>query len=83
MLTSTPTKLSESSLVVEVLGNYQKGLTAPELKKLVAAREDAPKSLQLHGQYIYNVLSTLMGNGTVMRKNGIYRLAKKQERSST
>lgn len=68
---------SAGSLVVEVLGNYPKGLTAPELKKLVAAREDAPKSLQDHGQYIYNVLSTLMGNGTVLRKNGIYRLAKK------
>jgi hypothetical protein len=68
---------SAGSLVVEVLSAHPKGLTAPELKKLVAAREDAPKSLQEHGQYIYNVLSTLIGNGSVVRKNGIYRLTKK------
>jgi hypothetical protein len=71
-----------ASLVVETLEQHPKGLTAPELKKLLAVREDAPKSLREHGQYIYNILSTLIGNGTVSRRKGVYRLAKKQERSS-
>lgn len=71
-----------ASLVVETLEQHPKGLTAPELKKLLGARPDAPKSLREHGQYIYNILSTMIGNGTVIRRNGVYRLTKKQERIS-
>ena len=65
------------SLVVEVLAQHPKGLTAPALRKLFAEREDAPKSLREHGQYIYNILSTLMGNGTIVRRNSVYKLTKK------
>lgn len=71
-----------SSLVVDALTAHSKGLTAPELKRVIGARDDAPKSLKDHGQYIYNVLSTMLGNGTITRRNGVYRLAKRQERSA-
>lgn len=75
-------KGGSASFVVEALGQHPKGLTAPDIKKIVGAREDAPKSLREHGQYIYNILATLMGNGTVTRRNGVYKLAKKAEGSN-
>ena len=60
---------SSAAFVVEALIGHPKGLTAPDLKKIVSARADAPKSLREHGQYIYNVLSTLMGSGAVSRNS--------------
>ena len=68
---------SSASFVVEALQANPKGLTAPALKQIVGSREDAPKSLREHGQYIYNILSTLMGSGAVSRRAGVYKLTRR------
>lgn len=61
-----------ASLVLEVLEKYPQGLSSTALKDLVAARDDAPKSISEHGNYIFNVLAGLIGKGKVVRKNGLY-----------
>ena len=69
---------SSTSLVLEVLGQFQTGLTGAQLKQLVAAKPNAPKSIQHHGQYIYNVLATLIGAGQVVKDGALYKLASKK-----
>jgi len=66
---------SGGTLVVNVLSEHLNGLTASELKKVLAGMPNAPESIRAHGQYIYNILGTLMGAGTVTRENGVYRLS--------
>lgn len=66
---------SGGALVVSVLSEHLSGLTASELKKVLAEMPNAPESIRAHGQYIYNLLGTLMGAGTVKRENGVYRLS--------
>jgi hypothetical protein len=68
-----------SALVTQrVLAQHPEGLTGPALKKLVAAEPDAPKSMREHGQYIYNILGTLMGSGAVVKKENLYYLVQAQ-----
>lgn len=65
-----------AQIVIEILEKHPGGLSGPDLKKVVAEIPEAPKSVREHGQYIYNILATLMGSGVVTKKDGIYRLKK-------
>jgi len=65
---------SSGEIVLSLLQAHKNGLTGPELKKLAASTPDAPRSLKDHGQYIYNILATLIGTGAVVKDNGIYKL---------
>ena len=64
-------------LTLEVLQAHPVGLSGPDLKVLVGADPDAPKSVKGHGQYIYNVLATLIGTGKVIKEGPLYRIAEK------
>jgi len=66
---------SSASFVVEILQSHPRGLSAAELKQILNGMPEAPKSIREHGQYIYNVLSTLMASGTIVKKDGKYALA--------
>lgn len=61
-------------IVLSLLREHKEGLTGPELKRLAASVPDAPRSLIDHGQYIYNILGALIGNGAVVKDDGIYKL---------
>lgn len=61
-----------ADFVLNALQSHPTGLTAPEIKKIVGDIPEAPKSIREHGQYIYNILATLMGSGAVVKKDGIY-----------
>ena len=50
------------------------GLTGPEVKQAVANMPGAPQSLMDHGQYIYNLLASVIGAGAVERSDNLYRL---------
>ncbi|NWF46750.1 hypothetical protein F3K02_16040 [Hydrogenophaga sp. D2P1] len=69
---------SSGEIVLEVLKAYPNGLTGPELRKVVSQMPNAAKSLREHGQYIYNILATLMGTGAVVKNGAIYQLAKEE-----
>lgn len=64
-----------ASFIVEALQEHPGGLTGPQLKEIVSSMDGAPKSMREHGQYIYNLLGTLMGNGSVTKQNGLYKLS--------
>jgi hypothetical protein len=66
---------SSGEIVLEVLKANPDGLTGPDLRKAVSEMPSAPKSLREHGQYIYNVLATLIGTGVVVKNGAIYKLA--------
>jgi hypothetical protein len=66
---------SSAELTHMVLSKFTDGLTGPELRKALSQIPDAPKSLREHGQYVYNILGTMMGTGEVVKENGIYRLS--------
>ncbi len=66
---------SAAHIAYEVLKRYPEGLSGPQLKTQVGAQPDAPKSVVEHGQYIYNVLATLIGSGRVVKDGGVYRVA--------
>lgn len=68
-------KGGSGEIVMQVLKEHPNGLTGPELRKAVAAIPHAPKSLREHGQYIYNILATLMGTGVVVKNGTTYQLA--------
>lgn len=70
---------SSGHLILDLLKDFPEGATAPELKKMVQTMPHAPKSLRDHGQYIYNILATLMGAGAVVKKEGVYRLSDDQQ----
>lgn len=61
-------------IVLAILRDHKDGLTGPQLKEMASAVPDAPRSLRDHGQYIYNILATLIGSGAVVKESGIYRL---------
>ncbi|WP_291519411.1 hypothetical protein [Acidovorax sp.] len=65
---------SSADLIHGVLLQNPAGLSGPALRKLVSELPDAPKSLRDHGQYVYNILGTMMGAGDVVKEDGIYRL---------
>lgn len=66
---------SSAELIRIILTGKPDGLTGPELRKILAAMPDAPKSLREHGQYVYNILGTMMGVGEVVKENSLYRLS--------
>jgi hypothetical protein len=66
---------SSAELIRTILTGKPDGLTGPELRKILAAMPDAPKSLREHGQYVYNILGTMMGVGEVIKENSLYRLS--------
>lgn len=68
---------SSSTVIFEILDKNKKGLTANELKAALAGRNDLPKSMAGHGQYIYTVLGTLVGRGLVKKENNKYVVATK------
>ncbi len=68
---------SSGEIVLEVLKAHPNGIAGPDLRKLVAEVPSAPKSLREHGQYIYNILATLMGTGAVVKEGGVYKLTEK------
>lgn len=70
---------SSGEIVLEVLKANPKGLTGPDLRKVVSEMPNAPKSLREHGQYIYNILATLMGTGAVVKNGAIYQLAEEDQ----
>ncbi len=66
---------SSADFVINALKDCPDGLTAQELKKKVGGNSEAPKSIREHGQYIYHILTTLIGSGTVVKKGNLYSLA--------
>ncbi len=58
-----------------ILKQNPKGLSGPELRELLRAHPDAPKSMQKHPHYIYNILGSLIGTGKITKQNGKYLLA--------
>jgi hypothetical protein len=78
---SLPDKTAESrrrgagTFVVEVLREFPTGLSTAQIKQLVSAKPEAPKSIREHGQYIYSILAPLIKSGEVQKQDGIYRLA--------
>jgi len=58
-----------------ILKQNPKGLSGPELRELLRAHPDAPKSMQKHPHYIYNILGSLIGTGKITKANGKYLLA--------
>lgn len=78
---SLPDKTAESRrrgsapVVLEVLRDFPSGLTPAQLKQLMAAKPDAPKSIREHGHYIYSILAPLVASGEVKKLDGVYRLA--------
>lgn len=82
---SLPDKTAESrrrgagAFVVEVLREFPTGLSTAQIKQLVSAKPEAPKSIKEHGQYIYSILAPLIKSGEVQKLDGIYRLAEKGE----
>jgi hypothetical protein len=72
---TTVTRGGAAQIAMDILRKYPGGLTSVELKKHIVAEPTAPKSIEKHGQYIYNILATLMGSGKVTRIGGIYRAA--------
>ena len=66
-----------ANIALEVLRKYPDGLSGPDLKRLVGADPAAPKSVTGHGQYIYNVLATLVGSGRVEKAGPLYRIVQK------
>jgi hypothetical protein len=69
--------------VLRVLEKSPLGLAAHEIKDALSAESDAPASLQKHSQFIYNVLGTLVGAGSVIKKDGKYFLAKGESKPGT
>jgi hypothetical protein len=69
-----------ASLIVGILQQHSDGLTAINLRKVLQEMPDAPRSLTHHGQYVYNVLGTLIGAGTVVKNGSLYRLTPDKER---
>ena len=68
---------SAAQIVMDILEQHPKGLTGSDLKRFVSEVPEAPKSIREHGQYIYNVLATLIGAGDVAKnKRGRYHLQK-------
>jgi hypothetical protein len=65
---------SAARITLEVLQKHANGLSGPDLKVLVGADPDAPRSVTEHGQYIYNVLATLIGTGRVEKHGSLYRV---------
>lgn len=63
-----------ANLVIEALRGHPGGLTGTQLSETVSMMSGAPKSLTDHRHYIYNILSNLMGSGTVTKWDGLYRL---------
>lgn len=70
-------KNSGADIALQVLRQHPRGLTGLQLRDKAAVMPGAPKSIEHHGQYIYNVLATLIGAGLVERSNNIYRIAEK------
>jgi len=66
-----------AKITLEVLQGHPDGLTGPDLKVLVGADPAAPKSVAEHGQYIYNVLATLIGSGRVVKNGNLYQALEK------
>lgn len=66
-----------AKITLEVLQGHPDGLTGPDLKVLVGADPAAPKSVAEHGQYIYNVLATLIGSGRVAKNGNLYQAVEK------
>jgi len=66
-------------LVLQVLRAHPEGLSASQLREIFASMPEAPQSLSRHGQYIYNVLSTLVGNAQIVREEGVYRLSQENK----
>lgn len=68
-----------ASVVMEVLRDaYPDGLDASQLRDEVAKKPGVPSSIGKHTHYIYNVLSTLMGQGEVVKDAlGLYRAREK------
>lgn len=66
-----------AKITLEVLQGHPDGLTGPDLKVLVGADPAAPKSVAGHGQYIYNVLATLIGSGRVIKNGNLYQAIEK------
>lgn len=66
---------SSAEFVVKTLRDNPNGLTGPQLREALSKIPDAPKSLSLHGQYIYNILAPMIGAGEVVKSDaGVYRL---------
>ncbi|HSW14194.1 MAG TPA: hypothetical protein VLI06_15210 [Solimonas sp.] len=65
---------SAAELVLFALSEYKDGLDGPQLKSLVAEMPEAPGSIRHHGQYIYNVLGSLISSGRVEKYAGKYKL---------
>lgn len=66
-----------AKITLEVLQGHPDGLTGRDLKVLVGADPAAPKSVSEHGQYIYNVLATLIGSGRVVKNGNLYQALEK------
>lgn len=66
------------AIVRDILEKHPKGLSGPQLRDIMRAHPDAPKSMQKHPHYIYTILGTLIGSGAVTRREGIYRTSKPQ-----
>lgn len=65
---------SAAAITLGVLNDFPQGLTGPELKVKVGAHRDAPRSVREHGQYVYNILATLIGGGYVYKDGNKYRI---------
>lgn len=63
-----------SSAVLEVLREHPSGLDVTQLREAVSKRPGVPESITKHSHYIYNVLSTLMGQGAIEKQGEIYRI---------
>ncbi|WP_343724555.1 hypothetical protein [Herbaspirillum huttiense] len=68
-----------SDIVLSILREHKEGLTGAQLKEIASDFPDAPRSLRDHGQYIYNILATLIGTGAIVKVNGIYKLSQEPE----
>ena len=67
-----------ANITLGVLQGHPDGLSGPDLKVLVGADPAAPKSVTAHGQYIYNVLATLIGSGRVVKNGLLYQVVEKE-----
>lgn len=61
------------SIVLGILDQNPRGLSAPELKEKAGNHPDAPKSIRAHPHYIYNVLRKLAKAGKVTKEGYKYR----------
>lgn len=82
-LHSTRFRNNSQALILEILKEYPKGLTAPQLRDIASEYPDAPKSMP-SGNIIYNILGAAIRSGYVKKNEyGIYSRTEKADESNT